>query len=438
MRWSRCLAQIFLSITLVFAAGPALTQPGMDMDMPQGYVPNPFDPWPEWRRPPLPEVMEFDRAYILCLLRPELCGSPAGCPVHSSPPPQAPVAGGSQVAYQQFPSSGALRTAWYITYDHGPAKGLYITGAYFKPAPNRSWIKVLHRAGLSELFVPYQSGSPRYLDLSTFNFDLVTATSADAGRCGRIVGRDGKVIREVVDKGPLWKNDQQVYRGQKLLLWGTLDAANYNYIIQYAFHDDGSIEFRTAATAENLPGKRYEAHMHNSLWRVDIDLNGAGGDSVFLTRHLEPTSSPSWTDTHVPFNGHREGAVDFSASEFTTLHVSDATLKNANGKQTAYEIKPLVRGVARHMEPWMRNDFWVTRYKATELQFKNIITYSNNEPTDNTDIVVWVNAPILHIPRDEDGRIENSYWVGVAIAMWGGFDMKPHNLFERTPFYPAP
>jgi Cu2+-containing amine oxidase len=155
-------------------------------------------------------------------------------------------------------------------------------------------------------------------------------------------------------------------------------------------------------------------------------------------RHLESTSSPSWTDDHVPVNGHQEGPADFSAPEFMTLHVADATLKNANGKQSAYDFKPLVRGVARHMEPWMRNDFWVTRYRSTELQFKNILTYANSEPTDSTDVVVWVSAPLLHVPRDEDGRIENGSWIGVAIAMWGGFDMKPHNLFEPTPFYPAP
>jgi hypothetical protein len=32
----------------------------------------------------------------------------------------------------------------------------------------------------------------------------------------------------------------------------------------------------------------------------------------------------------------------------------------------------------------------------------------------------------------------NGTWHGSALAMWTGFDMKPHNLFDRTPFYPPP
>ena len=31
----------------------------------------------------------------------------------------------------------------------------------------------------------------------------------------------------------------------------------------------------------------------------------------------------------------------------------------------------------------------------------------------------------------------NTFW-GTAVAMWNGFDMKPHNLFDSTPFLPMP
>ncbi len=29
-------------------------------------------------------------------------------------------------------------------------------------------------------------------------------------------------------------------------------------------------------------------------------------------------------------------------------------------------------------------------------------------------------------------------WAGSAIVMWSGVDLKPRNLFDRTPFYPYP
>ena len=29
-------------------------------------------------------------------------------------------------------------------------------------------------------------------------------------------------------------------------------------------------------------------------------------------------------------------------------------------------------------------------------------------------------------------------WEGSALLMWSGFDLRPRNLFDRTPFYPYP
>ncbi len=250
----------------------------------------------------------------LCVANPNLCAglierlfpAPTGCLAHSAPPDSSP-----NVAYQQFPAQGALATAWRVAFDHGPSQGLYITGAFFKPGPTRPWVRVLWRAGLSELFVPYAVGSPRYLDLSTYSFDLVDATSADAGPCGILLGSPAKVIKEVRDKGPLWKDDKKIRRGQVMALWGTLDAANYNYIIEYDFHDDGTISFRTGATAANLPGHQEMAHVHNAIWRLDVDLDGWAGDSVKVLRHNEPLGSASWTDDIVAFNGGHEGWVDW-------------------------------------------------------------------------------------------------------------------------------
>lgn len=385
------------------------------------------------------------RVYNLCELNPGLCSPPIvvpaipeGCLPHSlSPgaPPGSPST--SRVVYQQFPANGPLETAWYVTYDYATAEGLYITSAYFKPNPNSSWIKVLARAGLSEIFVPYQPGQPRYLDLSTFSFDLVDATADDAGRCGQLLGNPAKVIREVVDKGVLWKDDREVARGQKLILWATLDAANYNYLISYSFHDDGTIEFRGAGTAANLPGRELTSHVHNLLWRVDVDLDGPNGDSVYLSRHLEPLGSQSWTDTVEKFNNGMEGNLQWNPKEFNSLRVRSTNLNNSNGLPTSYDLRPLYRGVARHAETWMQSDMWVTRYKPRELFAPLLEMYvADQESVDNTNIVLWQNTPLLHVPRGEDGEYDaNGNWKGVALAMWGGFDLRPRNLFDNTPFH---
>ena len=361
------------------------------------------------------------------------------CLSHSTHPtikPEASNLGNSSIAYQQFPATGPMETAWYITFDHQVDKALFLTSAYFKPGPNRNWIQVLGRAGLSEIYVPYQSGEDQFLDLSGFNFELVTATSKDAGPCGRVVGRDDKVVREVVDKGPLWKNDKEVVRGQKLLLWGTLDAANYNYIVRYEFHDDGTIGFRIAGTAFNLPYAPKESHTHNALWRIDVNLDGAGGDSANVLRHVEQLGSDTWRNTVESFNNGREGALNILPVEFTQLQVVDAELNNGLGKQSAYDFRPLYRGLVRHAENFMRNDFWVTLNKAEEQYFPYLPDhYANDEDVRNADIVVWHVTSLLHVPRTEDGVDSGGNWKGVALAMWTGFDMRPRDLFDGTPFY---
>jgi Cu2+-containing amine oxidase len=182
--------------------------------------------------------------------------------------------------------------------------------------------------------------------------------------------------------------------------------------------------------------------MHNIIWRVNVDLNGAR-NNVSVMRHLENVNSPRWQDIMEPFNGGREGSLDWNPREFTVLHVASTTLKNPNGSPSGYMIMPFYRGTARHMESWMRKDIWVTRYKPQEIGYQFIERYANNEPIANSDVVIWLTSSILHTFRDEDGRVirdqqGRARFLGAAVVMWGGFDMKPHNIFDATPFLPPP
>jgi Cu2+-containing amine oxidase len=200
------------------------------------------------------------------------------------------------------------------------------------------------------------------------------------------------------------------------------------------------IEFRGGATATNLPAKPSEAHMHNIIWRVNVDLNGAK-NSVSVIRHIENTNSPTWRDVIEPFNNNREGSMEVNPREFTTLLIASQGLKNGRGSPTGYMVMPMYRGTARHMEQFMRRDIWVTRYKPQEIGFQFINRYANNEPIAGEDIVFWLVTSSLHIARDEDGTIirrqgQPARFVGAAVTMWSGFDMKPHNLMDMTPFFP--
>ncbi|MEA3015953.1 MAG: primary-amine oxidase [Sphingomonadales bacterium] len=353
----------------------------------------------------------------------------APCPVFSPPTGQPGLV---EQTFPTSPSPGAPATAWRVRFAHATGRGLYITGASFRTAPNRPWTQILYDARLADIFVPYEAGSPRFYDLTNYNFPLVPATAADAGPCGRII--DGKVVHEVTSYGLMWKDDQAVRHGQELVLWATLDSANYNYIMRYGFRDDGTITLRLGATSRNLPGMELMGHMHNALWRIDMDLNGAGGDSAYTYEHVESTSANTASDTFTPFNGGREGWLDVDPTRFTELVVRD-TSTSTSGTPISYEFRPVRNGAPRHREAFAHHDFWVTRYRGTEMLY-TLPQHVNNESVMNSDIVVWHITGLRHDPRNEDGFFQGNSWNGVALVMWGGLDLRPRNLFTRTPLFP--
>ena len=174
----------------------------------------------------------------------------------SAPEPGAPP----NEVYQEFEYEGNLETAWRVQYAQGTSQGLYITGAWFKPGPQREFVQVLNEARVAEIFVVYHPGSPRYYDLGQFNFPMVPSDAGETGCCGEVL--DGVVVKEVRTRGLLWKDDKRSQVAQELVLWAVIDAANYNYMFEYVFRDDGTIELAVGATARNLPGNESTAHMH--------------------------------------------------------------------------------------------------------------------------------------------------------------------------------
>jgi Cu2+-containing amine oxidase len=347
-------------------------------------------------------------------------------------------------------------TAWKVHYARGLHKGLYITGAWFKRDLNEDWIKILNDARVAELFVPYHQASfIRYYDLTSFSFPLAQVRDEDAGPFGTLMppfqgDPYPTVVREIRDRGVAWKDFAHgVRRGRELVLWAGLEAGNYMYLMSYSFHDDGTIAFRVGATGQNLPGHRFEAHTHSAHWRVDIDLFDGNKNSAMLMRHLEEPGSMGAQDLKEPFNGGMEGGVDWDPKEFTMIRV-DCEKRNARNETIGYDLMPLRWGTPRHVEEFTRHDLWVSRShpeRPMEFLFANLPNIvKDEEMVEETDIVLWCNAAMHHEPRNEDGKPDSTVrfwpwddaWEGSAIVMWSGFDLRPRNLFDRTPFYPYP
>jgi len=357
---------------------------------------------------------------------------------------------------QEFPSNGEMETAWKVEWDTVTGYGLFIKGAWFKKGPTDRWLQVLGDARISELFVPYHRGNPRFWDVS-YDFGLCTVTKDDAGPFGKLLrarpGDPPTVVREIRDRGVIYKDEKHTRRGQALVLWACLEAANYRYIMEYGFQDDGAITFRVGSTGRNFGGAEYEPHMHNGLWRVNVNLDGGpdqpANNSVYLVEHVEPLpQAKAKSRTQItPFNGGKEGWADWNAEKFTTVRVVNDKIKTTQrgvDYVLAYDLMPLRMGNARHFagpkELCTQHDFWVTRNRPKQLVYTEVPNYVKpGEGVMNTDVVLWHSTPAHHEPRLEDGKMPDGAKgsiQGVTHTMWAGFTLRPRNLFAQTPLYP--
>jgi primary-amine oxidase len=341
---------------------------------------------------------------------------------------------------QMFPSAGPAETRWLICWQPVAGNGLVITSASFQKSPSSRPVKLFGDARVADVFVPYHNPAIlRYLDVG-YGFPLIPLDENDCppAKGGALLGSSTEVCKEVRDRGLAWKDHKRVRRGEELVLWSVIDAGNYNNVIEWTFRDDGVVMGRLGATGQNHPNWPYTAHMHGAIWRLNIDLDGASGDSVYLWKHHEQLPGGGAIDTMKLIK--TETGLVWNPLEFTALYIQDAALRNANGKPSAYSLMPLLFGTPRHQEDFTKYDFWVTRNNGSsgppEMAGALLPSYiSPPQSVSNTDVVIWYYGGVHHLPRDEDGQLVDRVWKGEAHIMWTGFMLMPHNLFDGTPLY---
>jgi hypothetical protein len=385
-------------------------------------------------------------------------------------------------------------TAWEIEWDltrpdnrpsMAPGVTMRIRSAKFmwkNKAGQPQWITVARMLELGEIYVPYDNGYTAFMDVHHHPFYITPARKEFLGpNCvapGEVLKSPNStwnetVHKEVHDDGVRWMSAEtneryeiadRVRRGEKLILWSTYFGANYRYIIEYDFRDDGMITCRLGFTGRNLIPRQADmndTHLHVGCWRMEFDLGdptsklgGPRDNDIVLVRRIFDEATERFHTVVKPFAKNSlgqacEGSVHWRANEFTTVRVQSRVRKNTHGRPVAFDVIPHRFGASEQLQStggyfgadsmdWVNNDFWVTRTESGFTNYIDVAQYaSQKRPLDGYPTTIWHSAPALHVTRGEDYGDENgtNNFTGVALTGWAEFHIKPRDLFDSSPLY---
>ena len=361
------------------------------------------------------------------------------------------------------------------------------------PTPPARRRPVAHRLSFAEMVVPYRDPSREHaartaFDIGEWGLGYMTeslelgcdclgeiryldATLADAA--GEPYTIPNAICIHEEDAGPLWKHvddraGAEVRRMRRLVVSFQATVANYEYLIYWRFHQDGSIECEVRATgimvtttlAPDSPRPRHGTmvddrtyapfHQHFIVARLDLDVDGEANtvmevDTEALAIDDENPYGLALVQRVTPVRSEAESARDYDWSTQRSWKVVNPQRLNAHGDPVAYKLvpgaaipsmfDPASPVIAR--APVIDHPLWVTRHAEDErwpageypVQSHGedgIATWiAADRPLQDTDVVLWYVFGIHHITRPEDWPVMPVD----TVSFW----LKPFGFFDRNP-----
>jgi primary-amine oxidase len=391
---------------------------------------------------------------------------------------------------------------WRFRYALHPREGLVLyTVGYEDEGRLRP---VLYRGSLSEMVVPYGDPSAGWFIRNAFdegeygigmlaadlekndappNATLLPAILA--AEQGVSQTKERVVALYERDGGVLWKhadyltNKNESRRARQLVLSMIATLGNYEYGFNWVFHQDGTLEMETlltgimsvkgvAAGAEDnhqhnsrhghlvAPGIEAVHHQHFFNFRLDLDIDGAGANSVVEQNTMAmPTGKDNPYDNAFKMQEtilKRELEAQRSLNLATNRRwkVINPKVENSLGQPTGYLLVTGensisfsgVNSFVRKRGGFVNHHLWVTPHAPAEMNAAGFYVNQSrgggglptwtkgNRPIENQDIVLWYSMGVTHIPRPED-------WPVMPVHKTG-FKLIPNGFFSRNPAMDVP
>jgi primary-amine oxidase len=386
--------------------------------------------------------------------------------------------------------------------------GVVVSNVQVKDA--NKWRSVLYQAHLSEVFVPYQDPGKgwfwrTYMDSGEYGFGVFLSPLVAGVDCPSnatfmpvVMHQDNGQPVEIPNAicvfernpaKPAWRHYEIFAQTEKLavpaegrpqtelVVRSASEVGNYDYLVDYVFHQNGSINIDVIATGidavKGVPTKHLKDatagkdtkygsliapnlvapnHDHYFNFRLDFDIDGQ--DNSFMHTKLErgkvDAGSPRksfWVTKPEMVETEMEGRLRVDNAKPALYTVTNTNTEGVYGHHPAYAILPkdsVAYGPYDYEKdpPMKRNayigfSFWNTlydqnkRYAGGKFAFASdgsdtLATWvQKNRPIKNKDLVTWYTIGFHHVPHTEDWPVMSGHQVGI--------ELRPYNFFESNP-----
>ncbi len=403
----------------------------------------------------------------------------------------------SQPAGPSFVLEGNLLRwqKWSMRVGFNYREGLVLhTVAYEDGGRPRS---VAHRLSFAEMIVPYRDPTSEHYRRTAFDIGewglgfMTTSLELGCDCLGEIAYLDAVLhdtagepytIANAVciheeDDGVLWKHVDEVSgaetrRMRRLVVSFHVTVGNYEYLIYWRFHQDGTIQAEVRATgimvtthfAEGrqppygtLVDERTYApfHQHFLVARLDLDVDGdantvVSSESEALPVGPENPHGIALVQRERALRTETEGMQDYDWSVQRGWKVINPNVRNGLGGPVGYKLVPgdCIPAMLSADSPVLRraqvlaHTLWVTPFEQEERWPCGEFVVQSREDRglpawtaadrsiEDTDVVLWYVFGIHHITRPEEWPVMPVD----TVSFW----LKPTGFFDRNPSLDVP
>ncbi|KAJ3036375.1 hypothetical protein HDV00_002791 [Rhizophlyctis rosea] len=351
---------------------------------------------------------------------------------------------------------------WQFYWTFSRETGLVLWDVRFKNE------RVLYEMGLQEAVTHYAAADPgqgnsayldRFIGFGTTSFSLLPDYDCPAyGTLVNVDFYDEKVATHCF-AFMKWIGRLEYYGATKDVVLGVRvihTTGNYDYVVDYLFHPDGTIEHETSYTGYPQAGiwdpktqqpfttrihdeSAAAIHDHMTNYKLDLDLLTTSNTPVWRTLNVTEYT-PAWADDSDALNPKKrvekrlvtkdiknedEGKIDFDnwGNRDGMVLFVNKDRKNAWGYDRGYRLELMApirdivpdNGLLRRSGDVAKHHLTITKYHSSEHEsshslnqqltdrpFVPFAKYSNGESLEQENPVAWVNIGIHHIPRAED------------------------------------